>query len=139
MGAGTAQRAFPTIGRPSLASPCVKNPSQRRLALAGRRLANAWILRCRGHGVRVCIEFFGPLPVPMQDMTVSEGNVVPLIMAVLWKVDPVVRPRFDYAPSVFNYKDRIVYALLMFIEERKGVARVSDLGVLRFDIRVQRE
>ena len=40
------------------------------------------------------------------------------------------------AQAVVNYHGRIVDALFMFIDERKDVARVGDLGVLRFDIRV---
>src|SRR5207253_42829 len=84
------------------------------------------ILRCQPRGLSVCLELFRPVPVPMHNMTVSEGNAAPLTMAVRGKVDPVVHPLMGcVAQGTVNYDGRIVDALFMFIEERKDVARAG--------------
>jgi len=72
-------------------------------------------------------------------MAVRKGDAASLVVSVCGKVNPIVYPlAVRVAQAVVNYHGRIVDALFMFIDERKDIARVADLGVLRFVIRVER-
>src|SRR5437016_8387622 len=97
------------------------------------------ILRCGRRALSVRLEPLRPLPAPIHYMAVRKGDAASVVVSVCGKVNPIVYPLpVRVGQTVVNYHGRIVDALFMFIDERKDIARVGDLGVLRFDIRVER-